>query len=400
MTASIVALAAPGESPPVEPAAQKSTVAERPAPVLAPLPLAPEPTWTSDESFDGSDAQGAVVRDGLALVTGPEQLVVLDLATGEVRWSLENGEELDGGDGDTGWSPNQEVPQRLVATEDGLAVPVDYYRPGREEVGLALLSADDGSVVWQRETGTAPDTQSVLWSFDDRVALATVATKEGSLTTIAFDIRTGEELWDAADVWPATIAGDTAFMISSAESREDPWSALRLPRGDLTGVDVVTGEPRWDLGDRFEWSEVALTAGDVVLVEARERDVRGAEYVLVDAAGEVLGAFQGNVGCATDGTTLIACPDFIDGGVRFFDLASREITLAATEDEAPRLQGVVAGRVILEDGPGFFSIDRFGNRIDESLPSGVVAASDTHVVFHTLVEETLHHVISLHPLAV
>jgi hypothetical protein len=397
VTASIVAFAAPGESPPAVPKATEVTVTERPAPVLRPLPFAPAPIWNSDASFVRGDAGAAVIRDGLALVSGSEQLVVLDVATGAVRWSLENGEELDGGNGDSGWSPNYLVPPRLVVTEDGLAVPVAYYRPGREEVGLALLSAEDGSVVWQRAMGTAPETQRTLWAVDDRVALATVATKEGSLTTVAVDIRTGDELWDAADVWPATIIGDTAVMISSAESLEDPWGVYRMPKGDLAGVDLVTGEPRWDLGDRFEWSGVVLTAGDVVLVQAREKDARDLKYVLVHASGEVLGAFQGNFGCTTDGSTLIACPDFIDSGVRVFDLASRELTLAPTEDEAPSLDGVVAGRVVVADGPGFFSIDRFGNRIDESLPSGVVAASDTHVLFR-LVRDVNHHVISLHPL--
>ncbi len=398
VTASIVALAAPGESPPAARKATESTVTERPAPVLRPLPLAPAPAWNSEESFDGGDADGAVIRDGLALVSGPERLVVLDVATGEVRWSLENGEELDGGDGDSGWTLDQNVPLRLVATEDGLAVPVEYYRPGREEVGLALLSAVDGRVVWQRATGTAPETMRMLWAVDDRVALATVATKEGSLTTIVFDVSTGDELWDAADVWPAAIAGDTAVMISSAESLEDPWGVYRMPQGDLAGVDLVTGEPRWDLGDRFEWAGVVLTAGDVVLVQASEKDARDPKYVLVHASGEVLGAFQGNVGCATDGTTLIACPDLIDSGVRVFDLASRELTFAPVA-EYPPLDGVVAGRVVLEGDSGFYSIDRFGNRIDESLPSGVVAASDTHVLFH-LVRDVNHHVISLHPVTV
>jgi outer membrane protein assembly factor BamB len=399
VTASIVALAAPGESPSAAPKATEVAVAERPAPVLRPLPLAPAPIWNSEASFDRGDAGDAVIRDGLALVTGSEHLVALDVATGEVRWSLENGEELDGGNGDTGWSPNYHVPPQLVGTEDGLAVPVEYYRPGREEVGLALLSAEDGSVVWQRAMGTAPETQRTLWAVDDRVALTTEATKEGSLTTVAFDIRTGDELWDAADVWPATIIGDTAVMISSAESLEDPWGVYRMPKGDLAGVDLVTGEPRWDLGDRFEWSGLVLTAGDVVLVQASENDARDLKYVLVHASGEVLGAFQGNFGCATDGSTLIACPDLIDSGVRVFDLASRELTFAPVDGIPPPLDGVVAGRMVLEDDGGFHSIDRFGNRIDESLPSGVVAASDTHVLFRAMVEERREHVISLHPLA-
>lgn len=381
-----------------EPPAPQQTEPERPAPVLQPLALAPEPTWTSEEGFDGSAADGAVIRDGLALVTGPEHLVVLDVATGEARWSLEKDEELDGGDGDSAWSPTLHRSPRLVATEDGLAVPVEYHRPGRDEVGLALLSAADGSVVWQRETGTAPETQRVLWAVDDRVALATVATKSGSLTTIAFDINTGEQLWDTADVWPAAIAGDTALMISSAESLEDPWGAPRMPDGDLAGWDLVTGEPRWDLGDRFEWAEVVMTAGDVVLLRAREQDATDGKDLLVDAAGEVLGVLGDQHGCTTDGSTMIACPvDYSE--LRVFDLASREITTAPVEDSFVNLDGVVAGRLVLKDSSGFFSIDRFGNKIDESLPSGVIAASDTHVLFHALREETLLHVITIHALA-
>ena len=233
VAASIVALVAPGESPTAAPAVPEPTEPERPAPVLQPLAFAPEPSWT------GEGVAEAVVRDGVALVLGEHQLSMVDLASGEVRWTLESGQELDGGAGDTSWAPTGHAPARLVATADGLAVPVEYDRPGRDEAGLALLSAEDGDVVWQHETGSAEDDRRVLWAADDRVALLTVASED--LRTIAVDLGTGEEVWELPDVWPAAIAGDTALMISSPEALEDPAGAVTMPEGVVAGVDLVTG---------------------------------------------------------------------------------------------------------------------------------------------------------------
>ena len=386
VTASIVALAAPGESPPVEPAAQAQTEPKRPAPMLQPLALAPAPLWSSEESFDGG-AQGAVIRDGLALVTGPSRMAVLDVATGEVRWSLEDGDELDGGAGDSSWNPTGHRAPRLVATADGLAVPVEYERPDREREGIALLSAADGSVVWQEQTGTVDESRRILWAVDDRVALASVATDD-TLTTVALDIATGEQRWDEADVWPAAIAGDAALTISSAESLEDPRGAVSLPGGDLAGLDLATGEPRWDLAGE---SEVELAAGDVTLVRT------GDEVVLVDAAGAELGVLGEQRGCVSDGSTLVACPVDYDG-VRVFDLATREITTATLDDSFASLAGIVAGRVVLATSEGFRTVDKHGNPIDETFPAGVVAASDTVVAFRSQGESG--PVVSLHPLAV
>ena len=137
-----------------------------------------------------------------------------------------------------------------------------------------------------------------------------------------------------------------------------------------------------------------LTAGDVTLLRAGDKDV------LVDAAGTELGALGEQRGCVTDGSTLIACPDDYSG-IRMFDLATREITTATFDDEFARLDSAGAGRLVLRDrdDAGFFSADRFGNRIDENLPSGVVAASDTHVLFHARSAEGVD-VISVHPLTV
>lgn len=97
---------------------------------------------------------------------------------------------------------------------------------------------------------------------------------------------------------------------------------------------------------------------------------------------------------------MIACP--IDySGMRVFDLTTREITTATLDGEFASLDSVVAGRVIMADTEGsFFSADPFGNRIDESLPTGAAAASDTHVLFHSKPEEGRPDVISLHPLTV
>jgi outer membrane protein assembly factor BamB len=274
-----------------------------------------------------------------------------------------------------------------VATPDGLAVPVEYDRPGRDEAGLALVSAEDGEVMWQHETGSAEETRRVLWAADDRVALLTVAAED--LTTIAVDLATGEEVWDAPDVWPAAIAGDTALLVSSPESLEDPAAAVHMPAGDLAGADLVTGQPRWDFDGE---AEVVLTAGDVTLLRAGDKDV------LVDAAGAELGALGEQRGCVTDGSTLIACPvDY--SGIRVFDLTTREITTATFDDEFASLDSAAAGRLFLRDrAGGFFGADKFGNRIDENLPSGVTVVSDTHVLFRSQGEGG--PVVSVHPLTV
>jgi hypothetical protein len=160
----------------------------------------------------------------------------------------------------------------------------------------------------------------------------------------------------------------------------------------VVALDTATGAVRWDLRERFGWSQLILTAGDVALVEGgRSRD-SAHETLVVDLAdgSEVASFGQGVDDCASDGQALIACrvgvPDR-EGALATFDVEHRRGGAALTNESISGIDTVAYGRVFAQgtgvsDSPGQqISVDRAVNVVDTELPGALLTASDQYALF-------------------
>jgi hypothetical protein len=338
---------------------------------LPPLDVAAGAAWTSDGVFD------AQLWDGTALVAGHEKFQVIDTATGEVRWEVDSNTDL--GDGRK-WDANRGMPL-LVGDGRDLAVASAYVRTGEDhEYGVALFSAEDGRRLWSDPIGR--DGVS-LRAADDRIVLVTaveggVPADQDDLRMIAFDTRTGDELWERTGTWPKAVVDGTVLGVNAPD--EDSASYEVDLDSVVSAFDAETGEPRWDLGSRYRGSEVVLTAGEVVLVHATESAEADAELVLLSVeTGEQVAGFgrSEEAFCGTDRDTLIACG--VGGGsVSVFRLDDQEVTRLKVQDG---FEAVGPDRIFLNGiGDHYYAVDLAGGRIDQRLPGRPQVVTDDYLV--------------------
>lgn len=337
---------------------------------LPPLDVATEAAWTSDV---GTELR---LRDGTALAVGDDAFQVIDTGTGDVRWSVNSGTEIAGGK----WDDYVGAPF-LVGEGRNLAVLTAYYRLGEDnEFGLALLSAEDGRELWHTSTGEGLR----LRTADDRIALVTVT--EGAspsevarlddLKMIAYDVRTGDKAWERTGAWPTAIAGDTVFGVRALE--DDAWESSLNSTAVAVAFDAKTGEPRWDLEDRYEASEVVLAVGDVVVVHTTRSKEPVATLVALSAES---GEHVADIGeapkayCETDGEIIVACTP--NGrSISVFQVDGKKVTQLSVDGA---LDTVGRDRLFV-DGLNHYSVDLAGVTVDQSLPGKPVLVTDDYLV--------------------
>ncbi|HEX6357504.1 PQQ-binding-like beta-propeller repeat protein [Actinophytocola sp.] len=363
----LVTLAATNCTTPAAPPPVPTTISAKPK--LPKLDVAAEAAWTSDGTSE------ARLRDGTALAVGQKTFQVIDLASGAVRWKTDENTGLGGGR----WDTRVGTPF-LVGEGANLAVLSAYYRFGQDnEYGLVLLSAMDGRVLWQKTTGE----HLFLHAADERIALVTTTevatlTKPADLRMIAFETRTGNQLWERTGAWPAAIAGNTVLGVNGLE-QDLPLDALG-PGPSVFAFDVATGDPRWDIADRYEGSEVLLTAGEVVLVRGTESTEDKAELVLLSAGTgkRVVDIGEVTANCETDGEATIVCGSE-DDTLSVFRLADQSVTSVPNDDV---VEAVWRDRIFVNAiGDRHYTVDLAGNEIDR-IPGAPVAVSGDYLVVH------------------
>ena len=149
---------------------------------------------------------GPVVADGRVFVTdfeflpetrvmdGVERVVALDEQTGEILWTHE-------------WPAAYRNLQLSYATGPRASPTVDgdrVYVAGGAGM-IVCLEVDTGDVVWQRDTVTEYDTTVPVWGTSgsplvDGERVISIVGGEPDALVVAFDKRTGEEVWRAIDV--------------------------------------------------------------------------------------------------------------------------------------------------------------------------------------------------------
>lgn len=332
-----------------------------PAPVVAPVQLADEPDW----SRLGALAAPALlaVRDGTVLMFGDGELALVDLRTGDPRWTVRTGAALRGG------TETYAGGGLLI----GGGVLVTYRAGGR--AGIARLSTADGSVQWRRELGTRVEPVTA----DDRIALVEV--DDGRM--VALDVVAGQPYWAAPGRWPHVIAGDVVVGETVRdERRSDPPAG-----GTVAAWDLATGAPRWTLAG-LNPARVTLSAGDVVLVEGfpAAGPKVPAKWVLDARTGRrlsVLGTAPLANNCATDGRTLIACSVLERSGALDIDVYWVE------DREAQTLLGDFTLHVVYLVGPTlivagdskhYVALDRGGRLVARNLPYRPVAITGDYLL--------------------
>jgi hypothetical protein len=319
-----------------------------------PVSPAPPPTILGDSLWSRvgdlsttPDTPGA--RDGLVLVQR-DGLTLVDLTTGQARWTVPAGARLAGG--------------TEVYSSGGTLVGVGVLV--RTRTGIALLLRDDGRVWWRAPVRAAAGERYVLAATDDRTAVVTVGpTRGGAPRVVVLDVDTGRPRWAREGLSPNAIAGDV--VVGSAA-------------GTVTAWDLATGDTAWTLAG-FTTARVALTAGDVVLVEGRTQRGTVVRRVVRAATGEPLADLGGDPRaglCATDHRTLIACPR--GGAVEIFELAGHRLRTLSGDYQARSVCLVGPDHLFAAGTKSYFALDRRGRLLAPHLPGRPVAVGGDHLV--------------------
>ena len=365
-----------------------------------PRPLDPtvEPTWST--GVFAVNNLGVDVRDEMALVPGQKEgLGLRDAASGEPRWLIEPGGELPGGGG-ARWLETGDVPQ-LVTHDDGLAAvvmdqrcdpcPVGDPDHAPTELGVSLLSGEDGRVLWRTPLVPAEriaQDQAGISTFlaDDRIVVVGVmaeADVEVEVRTIAVDIDDGSVLWEVPDVSPLAIAGDVVLTVGHPFLMSEEIGTGGLAAGSVAAVDAATGEQLWDLRDQHDRSQLVLVAGDVALVRVvgeGKRHPRGL-VITIDRAQVLEELGYGDLaGCATDQRQIV-CPR--DGDLWMFQVTDGEVRTLSPEVEVTRVDALTEDRIYVTANRNRHSVDLEGRLVDENLPGRFVARGEDWVIFQT-----------------
>lgn len=319
------------------------------------------PTWTQPGSPVATPGSPGV-RNGLVLLQRKEgrgELVLVDLRTGEPRWSLPFDSALAGS--------AERFAGGGILIGNGVLV--------RTRTGVALLSLETASLRWRADVRSGAGERYVLAAADDEIALVTVGpTRGGSPRVIAIDAGTGQRRWERAGLLPHGMAG----VVVVGET---------APGGTVAAWSKASGATAWTLAG-FSSARVALTADDDVLVEGRTDAGEPVRRVFEANSGEQLVELgdPGVGACSTDGATLIACPRANgprDRVLQTFDVADRRTRTLSGRFRPEFVCLVGPDHVFAASAEGYFVVGRGGALVAADLPGRPVAATEDHLLLRS-----------------
>lgn len=219
------------------------------------------PLWTTS-SVLGEDLvthTDVVVREGLAFVSGFENVSfllgqpfvrALDLATGQVVWSVESGSSAP-------------VPQAMLDHEAGVVVVLHDTALGGP-AQLRALEAATGQELWSSDLGALPNFEGFdLRVRDGRVAI--VGSSSSGPAIAVFDLSTGAELWSET----RGIGGDLERYATVQ------WSGKRLfaagTSTDLTGASSTLISAEWNgATGQLRWLDLDAVPGEFASLQRRQ----------------------------------------------------------------------------------------------------------------------------------
>ncbi|WP_143021302.1 hypothetical protein [Prauserella marina] len=384
-----------------------SPSASLPAPVLDQPPSVPVTTfggaaaWTEQDGpfseLSHAEIRGDVLLvDGVGDKGGAEGVAVVDAGTGAPRWSVGALDELPGGDGALLYQVDK--PTAVISSGDEWWPVVEYYRQAGDdhaERGLAVLSADDGSVVRtvpvvKAAPESEPEYTIANWRAGGTSAVVVAAPSatedEGTVRTVGIDLLEGAVTWEREGqegIDPATIAG--GVVIGRAAGNGDDKQAT-------AAYDLRSGEPKWSLADRYPSSYVdenrtPVAAGVLAVYVTDDAGVVG--VALVDTvSGEELTRVKMASGCASD-----AAGEFLACGISVDDTSDRRLLTVSADGEpkvsgkaveAGQVAGAFAGRTVVSGGSSALNLyDAAGNPRGEGPRGRLLAISEGHLVVAT-----------------
>ena len=172
---------------------------------------------------------------------GTERLVALDEETGEVLWTHEWGTTYRMLQGSYAVGP------RATPTVDGDRV----YALGATGM-LHCLDVETGELLWQKSYIEDYDTSVATWGIAssplvDGERLIAIVGGEPDALVVAFDKRTGEELWRALDVVGEMGYGQPVIYEAGGVRQLIVWHAAALASLDPETGEVYWEEP-WEVG--------------------------------------------------------------------------------------------------------------------------------------------------------
>lgn len=394
----------------------------------APITFSAKPLW-DERKLGMADVSGAVLHGDIAVVAGTmagdapvSRLAVVDARSGVLRWSVDTGGRLKGGDGAVASTSGLGVAAPLrgasgnpvvIGDGDDWTVVVQYTDdsdPDGSEFGLAALSGKDGTVRWKHAlvSGSRDGAGGVtLLGADPRVVLASVE-RVGDLRTVALDLARGRELWRYDGAWAYRISGDLVLGETRGDGTQ-PWLTPKVrEQAAVIAVDLRTGAKRWEFPDTFEGSRLEAAAGGIAVVSVQEK-AKGAtgrrfRTMQVDTAtGRVRRDSLAPVpdgppppgpgyDCDDDGRALIACHGAWNTLVTIRSGAHDEPVVAknrpfGSDDGPGRVDLVWRDRVfvsagpVVDDRPVTRVLDRAANRLGGVVAGRAVAMSECHGAF-------------------
>jgi outer membrane protein assembly factor BamB len=382
---------------------EPAPIEARPRPELAPLALS-ERVWAAESMSRAQGWRTGRLRDGRLLVGTEDGIQLLDVESGAALWTQHNDAELPGQTVALDPTASQQLPF-LVRHGDGVGVLVGYHlflRCDLVEPGVALLSGENGGVVWQVPTTPAEGCarnqvhwKQQLWAADDTTALVSVAPNGGNpddlgqVRVLALDVATGQRKWEHQGAWPHAITGGVALV-----STDKPMPAGFTGPGTVTALDLATGAPKWSLADRYPVAHLAHAAGDVVVVVTNDESGDNEVVRVLDAATgrEVATLPDADPDFCVADATLVACQaDPLRRGPQLVTFRpADQAVMTVPLEEHTSLLSVVEGRIsvdILRREPSIVTIDRTGNVIDEKPPGELLAMTDDLLLVRTTGDE-------------
>lgn len=200
--------------------------------------------WTYRIPGNGLMADQVLSQDGslVMVLSGGNQVQVVDTSSGKVRWTAERG-----------GSP-------LITLADDLVVqPVGAH--------LNAYRLQDGAPVWS--TPVPQEEIAVTTAADVLMTVPTVQGPGYDTGVHAYDVATGAPLW-------ARPGGPQALRVAG----ELPGAVLiaddNLAGATLTAVDARSGTERWTVSARTVYEQPLVTGAGVIAVPER----RGESYVV------------------------------------------------------------------------------------------------------------------------
>lgn len=303
-----------------------------------PLEYSSDPLLTG-EDIGAADLTAVEFVGDLAVVSTTHhtggRLSVIDLRTGQTRWSAADGDPILGGESNVIdlRSPHEPTTPVIRERDGGFDVYVPYRTTkrvdasapdGKTGIGLAALAGEDGHGQWTSETFLTAEAQREdllarpVFTDGDTVVAASGHPKDGgSPTTWVLDAESGDTRWTETHSWPVALGGEA--VVVEASSQPDLLLTEEGPkRTDGTtprGLSLKDGRPIWDLDDEFVGaatraadSRHSVINGELKRSGSSSRSSSYGTVVISNDTGEEVDEIDGAPSCRAS-ARMIACAD-------------------------------------------------------------------------------------------